>query len=134
MNIVNITGRLAREPEVKKTQNGKSFMQNTVAVKRDKENTDWIPVCFWGQSADFLGQYAKKGDLIEVTGRLQTRSYEQNGQKIYVQEVHASNTAILSHSEKDSNRGGGNPMPTDNQRQTAQNEPSWGISDEDLPF
>ena len=130
MNIVNITGRLAREPEVKKTQNGKSFMQNTVAVKRDKENTDWIPVCFWGQSADFLGQYAKKGDLIEVTGRLQTRSYEQNGQKIYVQEVHASNTAILSHSERENKKAEPTPMPGENQRQ---NE-SWGISDEDLPF
>ena len=130
MNIVNITGRLAREPEVKKTQNGKSFMQNTVAVKRDKENTDWIPVCFWGQSADFLGQYAKKGDLIEVTGRLQTRSYEQNGQKIYVQEVHASNTAILSHSERESKKAEPTPMPVENQRQTQE----WGISDEDLPF
>ena len=141
MNNINITGRIGSNPEVKKTQSGKSVMQINLAVKRDKDVTDWIPVVLWNQSADFIGQYAKKGDLIEVSGRLQSRSYESQGQKRTVLEVIANNTAILSHSDKQQNNSGGNPYPAQNQRQSGYNEPSqpeWGnpieISSEDLPF
>ena len=141
MNNINITGRIGSNPEVKKTQSGKSVMQINLAVKRDKEVTDWIPVVLWNQSADFIGQYAKKGDLIEVSGRLQSRSYESQGQKRTVLEVIANNTAILSHADAQKNNSGGNPYPAQNQRQSGYNEPSqpeWGnpieISSEDLPF
>ena len=94
INRVVITGRLARDPELRKTQSGLSVCSFQLAVDRPKQKgqddavTDWISCQAWRQAADYICNYAKKGALLAVDGRLQTRSYDNaSGQKIHVTEV-----------------------------------------------
>lgn len=105
MNKVLLTGRLTKDIELRQTNSGKSVVQTSVAVKREfKENgeynTDFINVVVWGASADFLKNYAKKGDLIEVVGRWQVRNYQDSqGQNRQANECVAENVSILAHVE-----------------------------------
>ena len=94
INRVILTGRLARDPELRKTQSGLSVCSFQLAVDRpklkgqDEAVTDWISCQAWRQSADYICNYAKKGALLAVDGRLQTRSYDNaSGQKVHVTEV-----------------------------------------------
>ena len=92
INRVILTGRLARDPELRKTQSGLSVCSFQLAVDRPKLNgqneTDWISCQAWRQAADYICNYAKKGALLAVDGRIQTRSYDNaTGQKVYVTEV-----------------------------------------------
>lgn len=92
INRVILTGRLARDPELRKTQSGLSVCSFQLAVDRPnlkgQNETDWISCQAWRQSADYICNYAKKGALLAVDGRLQTRSYDNaSGQKIHVTEV-----------------------------------------------
>ena len=92
MNSWDGTGRIANDFEVKKTQNGKSVTNISLAVKRTKEITEFIRCVVWGYSADFLGQYCHKGDLIGVyNGTLQSRKYEDKE----IWEVHANTVELL---------------------------------------
>ena len=94
INRVILTGRLARDPELRKTQSGLSVCSFQLAVDRpklkgqDEAVTDWISCQAWRQSADYICNYAKKGALLAVDGRIQTSSYDNaTGQKIHVTEV-----------------------------------------------
>lgn len=94
INRVILTGRLTKDPELRKTQSGLSVCSFQLAVDRPKQKgqdeaiTDWISCQAWRQSADYICNYAKKGALLAVDGRLQTRSYDNaSGQKIHVTEV-----------------------------------------------
>lgn len=80
MNVVVLSGRLGKDPEVKKTNSGKSVMTIGVAVrKKGSEDPEWINVVCWEKTADFLGRYAHKGDQVVVLGRLATRRIEAPG-------------------------------------------------------
>lgn len=103
INNVVLVGRLTKEIELKKTQSGISTVQFTVACDRRFKNeqgekqADFINCVAWRQSAEYLSNYAKKGDRVGVTGRIQTRSYNDNqGNKRYVTEVVAENVEIYS--------------------------------------
>lgn len=94
INRVVITGRLSKDPELRKTQSGLSVCSFQLAVDRPKQKgqddavTDWISCQVWRQAADYICNYAKKGALLAVDGRLQTRSYDNsNGQKVHITEV-----------------------------------------------
>ena len=85
MNQVNVTGRLVYDPELKTTQSGTSVLSTRIAVSRnDKDKTtDFFNLKAWKSSAEFISKYFHKGDPIEVSGRLQTESYEkQDGTKV----------------------------------------------------
>lgn len=85
MNQVNVTGRLVYEPELKTTQSGTSVLSTRIAVSRnDKDKTtDFFNIKAWKGTAEFISKYFHKGDPIEVSGRLQTESYEkQDGTKV----------------------------------------------------
>lgn len=85
MNSVNVTGRLVYDPELKTTQSGTSFVSTRIAVQRnDKDKTtDFFNLKAWKSSAEFISKYFHKGDPIEVSGKLQTDSYEkQDGTKV----------------------------------------------------
>ena len=94
INRVVLVGRLTKDVEVRKTQTGLSVASFTVACDRrtsrsqdgsNQQTADFINCVAWRQSADFLGQYARKGALVGVEGRIQTRSYDrQDGTKQYV--------------------------------------------------
>ena len=92
INRVILVGRLTRDPMLRKTQSGLSVATFTVACDRrfsggngQDRQTDFISCVAWRQSADFLGQYAHKGALVGVDGRIQTRNYDNaSGQKVSV--------------------------------------------------
>lgn len=104
LNNVNLMGRLVRDAELKMTQNGTSTATFTIACERDfknpdgKKETDFITIVAWRHTAEYVCQYAKKGDMLAVSGRLQMRSYEdRSGQKRTVAEVVTNNAYAVGN-------------------------------------
>ena len=102
LNSVCLVGRLTRDPELKYTTSNIAVATFSLAVNRDfkdangERETDFINCVIWRQQAENLANWAKKGALIGITGRIQTRSYEnQQGQRVYVTEVVAENFQML---------------------------------------
>jgi single-strand DNA-binding protein len=89
LNICAFTGRLARDPELKYTANGKAVCNFTLAVgRRVRDEADFIDFVVWEKQAEAFSQYLKKGVRVAVSGRATTRSYETSeGQKRKVFEV-----------------------------------------------
>ena len=115
INRVILTGRLSRDPELRKTQSGLSVCSFQFAVDRPKQKgqdeavTDWISCQAWRQAADYICNYAKKGALLAVDGRLQTRSYDNaSGQKVHVTEVVCERVEI----HRQASSQGGNKQAT----------------------
>jgi len=99
LNRVILIGRLTKDIEVKKTNSGLSVTSFTVAVNRRTSNgneADFINCTAWRNTADFLGKYAAKGNLVSVEGRIQTRNYQNNeGRTVYVTEVVCDSVQLL---------------------------------------
>ena len=104
MNKVVLIGRLARDPELKFTNNGTAVATFTLAVERrfkkeGQQNADFIPIVVWGKIAESTANYMNKGSMIAIAGRVETRSYEaKDGSKRYVTEVVADEVKFLSSS------------------------------------
>lgn len=99
MNVIAISGRLTADTELKTTQGGLSVCTFTLAVKRPhvKDTTDFLNCKAWRQSAEYLCQYGHKGDLVELSGSLQSRNYEdKNGNKRTAFEVVADSLSVLN--------------------------------------
>ena len=102
INRVVLIGRLVRDPELRKTQNGTSVCSFTVAVNRRQnqdgtQEADFIQCVAWNKLADNIQLYQRKGNQIGVEGRISTRSYDnQQGQRVYVTEVVAENVEFLT--------------------------------------
>lgn len=95
INIAVIAGRLTKDVELAKTQNGNSVAKFTVAVNGYNDTTDFINCVAWNKLADIVNMYCKKGDLVTVEGRISVRNYEnQQGQRIYITEVVVSNIQL----------------------------------------
>jgi single-strand DNA-binding protein len=75
LNKVMIHGRFTTEPELRKTNSGKSVASFTIACDRNKESTDFIPCVAWEKTADLLAGYFGKGQEAIVSGRMTSRSY-----------------------------------------------------------
>jgi len=110
MNKVILIGRLTKDPELKYTPgSGTAVTTVTLAVDRrytkdEKKEADFIPVVIWGKSAESTAQYMRKGLLMGVAGRIQTRSYEaKEGGKRYITEVVAEEIQFLEWGKKDEN-------------------------------
>lgn len=93
-NFSMIQGNLGKDPEVRQTQNGTKVATYTLACYRanpkdkDKPFTDWYNVVAWGEQADQVTANLKKGIKVLVTGRFNTRSYDdKDGKKVYVTEL-----------------------------------------------
>ena len=102
INRVVLVGRLTKDVEVRKTQQQTSVASFTIACNRrvakgQDAQTDFINCVAWRATADFLGQYAKKGALVGLEGRIQTRNYDDvnTGKKVYVTEVVADSVQLL---------------------------------------
>lgn len=150
INNVVIVGRLTKDPDLRYTANGAGVATFTLAVNRNFTNqsgnreADFINCVIWRKSAETLASYAKKGTLLGVTGRIQTRNYEnQQGQRVYVTEVVADNFQLLESRSTTDNRGIANETNQrfeDDQKASIDltKDPFEGveidISEEDLPF
>lgn len=102
INNVVLVGRLTRDPELRYTGSGTAVANFTIAADRPFTNaqgerdTDFISCVIWRKQAENLANFARKGSLIGVEGRIQTRNYENNsGQRVYVTEVLADNFQML---------------------------------------
>lgn len=98
LNQIILMGRLARDPELRRTQSGLPVASFTLAVERDRSNkgqekqTDFIDIVAWRNTAEFVSKYFTKGQLVAVSGRLQIREWTgDNDSKHKVAEVVADN-------------------------------------------
>lgn len=137
MNRVEMIGRITKDIEVRKTQTGLSVARFTVACNRPTQKgknpeADFIGCIAWRQTADFLGNYAKKGALVSVEGSIRTSSYDrQDGTKQYVTEVLCDRVNLLESKGKSSGNGQQTTLPEDNGNVQ---EGTLDISNDDLPF
>lgn len=112
INRCTLSGRLTKDPEIKKTQTGLSVCSFSIAVNRyakqgEPQQADFINCIAWRGTADYLGQYGKKGQQITISGRLQTRQYDRNdGSKATVTEVLVDDID-LAYTKSNSNSDGG---------------------------
>lgn len=116
LNNVSLIGRLVRDPDLRFSPNGKAVANFTLAVGRPFANqnneyeVDYINCVIWGKPAENLAEYQRKGNLIGVEGRLQTRSYQTNqGDRRYVTEVIASSVYFLSPVKKNNQKQNNQP-------------------------
>lgn len=103
MNSINLVGRLCADPELRRTQDGTAVCSYSLAVKRPmvKDTTDFPECVSWRQSAEYLAQYAHKGDIVAVSGTLQSREWtDKEGKKRKAWEVVTTSVELLS-SKKD---------------------------------
>lgn len=152
INRAVITGRLTRDPELKTTQSGLSVATFTLAVNRqyskdkNKSIADFINCVIWRKAAENFCSFTKKGSLVGVDGRIQTRSYEnKDGQRVYVTEVVVDNFALLEVKPEQQNNVNTSDLKKEDRNsaetnQDIQKDPFEGngetidISDDDLPF
>lgn len=139
INKAIIIGRLGRDPEVRYTQDGTAVANFSVATSEEwrdkdsgekKERTEWHRIVAWRKLGELCGQYLSKGRQVYIEGKLQTRSWEQDGVKRYSTEIVASDVQFLGGRDggqgADASQGGfqgGAPEP-----------PFADGQDDDIPF
>ena len=114
-NQVILMGNLTRDPELRQTPNGQNVCSFSLALNRSykgadgnwQEATDFIDVVAWGPLGERVAQYLSKGRPCLVNGRLQSRSWEQEGQKRSKVEVVAQDVTFLGGAGGDGGSGGG---------------------------
>ncbi|EKR9302812.1 single-stranded DNA-binding protein [Enterococcus faecalis] len=111
INNVTLVGRLTKDPDLRYTSSGSGVATFTLAVNRSFTNqngdreADFINCVIWRKPAETMANYARKGTLLGVVGRIQTRNYEnQQGQRVYVTEVVCESFQLLE-SKKSKNSG-----------------------------
>lgn len=146
VNQVILMGNLTRDPEVRQTPSGQSVVSFSLALNRAykdqsgdwQEATDYIDVVAWGPLAERVGQYMAKGRRCLVQGRLQSRSWEQDGQKRSKVEVLANDVTFLDGRGEGGEEGGA-PAPRGASTAQKKDDVIQDIGDEpinldDIPF
>ncbi len=148
LNKVFLIGRLTRDPEVRTTPSGQTVANVGLATNRvwadasgRKESTEFHNIVFWGKLAEIVSNYLKKGALVMVEGRLQTRSWQdQSGNKRYATEVVAEGMQMGPRSAGGGTSGGyGSPSSSNMSRSAPVSaksgpEPEIPIIDENEPL
>ena len=149
LNKVILIGRTTRDVDFRRTSNGTpvaSFtlaLDNRFVLKDGKPTTDFINCIAWNKTAETMDKYVKKGMLIAVEGRLQTRNYEnKDGNKVYVTEVVCDNMRMLETKNNNTSSStyledyepanNGYQGDVDSSQNTSDIE--LNISEDDLPF
>lgn len=149
INKVIIVGRLGQDPEMKAVGQGATVTRLNVATSENwtdksgnkQERTEWHRITVWGKLAELCGKYLAKGRQVYVEGKLQTRSWEDNGQKKYATEIVASTVQFLGGGASTNAGAGNNNYQNDSMNQGGGDfnfqdfgpEPSFNQS-EDIPF
>ena len=150
LNKVILIGRTTRDVDFRRTSSGTPVatftlaLDNRYVLKDGKPTTDFINCVAWNKTAETMDKYVKKGMLIAVEGRLQTRNYEnKDGNKVYVTEVVCDNMRML---ESRNNSASSSTYledyePANNGYQSDETSASQNtsdielnISEDDLPF
>ena len=153
MNKVILMGRLVKEPEVRYSQGAEpiAVARYTLAVNRrfkrqGEPEADFINCVAFGKTGEFAEKYFKKGQLVAITGRLQVRSWDKDGERRYATEV-IIEEQHFAESKKDS--GEGKAAAAQSRPATAPNKPAKqrglaeqegfypideSVEDDDLPF
>lgn len=155
INKVILVGNVGKDPETRYMPNGEAVTNLTLATSdswkdkntgEQKEQTEWHRVTFYRRLAEIVAEYVKKGSKLYVEGRLQTRSWEQDGVKRYTTEIIANEMQMLDgkgagsgdsdgggswQSAPRSNSGGGG---SNAQRPQKSPPPEMDSFDDDIPF
>ena len=156
INRVVLVGRLTKDPEVRKTTSGISTTRFTLACDRryqskdaQGQTADFISCVAWRQSADFLGNYAKKGSIVGVEGRITTGSYEGQNGRVYTTDVTCDSVQLIGNAPRENSNQTYTPSANNSYQQANRapensynsnfeddfsNTPSLDISSDDLPF
>lgn len=137
MNSVTLTGRLVRDPQVRYApQNQMAVANFTLAVDRmrgrdgQEQTADFPDIVAFGKTAEIIEKYTSKGSLIGVSGRLQTRTYEKDGRKVFVTEVVAERVELLGRKPETAKA---EPAPPPG-FEKLENDPFGDFTPDDLPF
>lgn len=140
INKVILVGRLGQDPELRNTQNGQPVCSLGIATSeswmkdgKKEEKTEWHKVIVWGKLAENANKYLKKGRLIYIEGKLQTRTWEdQQGQKRYTTEIIANELKFLE--SMNSGRKDNDVPPISDDDMPYQPNKTLLSKDDDIPF
>ena len=111
MNSCNFVGNITHDLEIKFANNekGTPIMKFSIAVRRDKDNTDFINCVAFNKTAELIADFFKKGSTIGVSGRLQTGSYtNKEGIKVYTTDLNVNDITFIDKKKKDDEQQGSN--------------------------
>jgi single-strand DNA-binding protein len=145
VNKVILVGRLGRDPETRYTSSGQAVSNFSLATDETykdrsgerQKRTEWHKIVVWGKQAEIAQQYLKKGSLIYVEGRIQSRQWDdREGQKRTSYEIVATNFRMLGGRAEAAAAGAAGAAEAEAPAVAAGEEPAAGpeISDEDIPF
>ena len=145
INNVTLVGRLTKDADLRYTSDGTATATFSLAVNRPfksangEREADFINCVIWRKSAENFANLTRKGSLVGITGRIQTRNYEnKEGQRVYVTEVVAENFALLESKKDGASNGQTGQSNTRSSHQPS--DPfsghceSYSINSDDLPF
>ena len=145
-NKVILIGRTTKEVELRRTSNGTAVatftlaLDNRYVLKDGKPSTDFISCVAWANTAETMEKYVRKGALIAVEGRIQTRNYDnKDGNRVYITEVVVETMRMLeSRADRSAMNNLDSYAPSAPIRETLNEvdspEIEYNISDDDLPF
>lgn len=154
MNKVILMGRLTRAPEVRYSDGADplAVARYTLAVNRrmkknGEQDADFIPCVAFGKAGEFAEKYFKKGQLVAITGRLQVRSWDKDGERRWSTDVIVEEQYFAEGKHDSEKNGGSKPAPEQNRPAAAQTGKQMGLADspgfypidesvedDDLPF
>ena len=128
-NKVILMGRLTKDPEMVQASSGINITKITIAVDRkyksggEEKQTDFLNITVFGKTAEFVSKYFIKGQMILVSGSIQTRNWEKDGQKYYAMDIIGEEISFVGSKSENSSKP-----------QTKENTPSLIEKDTDLPW
>ena len=142
LNQCNFIGHLGKDPETRHMPSGDAVTNFSIACNwktKEKEGAEWVRIVTFGKLAEICSEYLKKGSQVYVSGRMQTRKYEKDGQDHYSTEIVADRMQMLGgkreeHSEgqpreRTATESKRTPQPTGNKSGGA-----FDQMDDDIPF
>lgn len=87
MNVLCIAGNITRDIDLRTTPSGKKVASFSVAINEGKDKTEFVNCVAWEKTGELISQYCDKGDRLSCSGKIATRSWEQDGQKKYATEM-----------------------------------------------
>jgi single-strand DNA-binding protein len=138
VNKVIIVGRLGADPELKTLSSGQNVCRLSIATSENwtgkdgqkQERTEWHRIVVWGRQAENCAKHLSKGRQVYIEGRLQTRQWEENGQKKYSTEIVANTVQFLG-------AGGERSQTTQTSESSYEDfgpEPTFDASNDEIPF